>query len=381
MSKKLLSLYIHYPFCKSKCNYCDFYSIPDSNNLSENFLKALKREIIHYSKKYRDTYEICSLYIGGGTPSLLTEKNIEWLFNTLKTFFKFRTDIEITIEVNPESFTETLIKTYSEVGINRISMGVQTLNDRILKTLNRLSDRTTILNKLDLIKKHDVKNFSVDLIYGLPFQTFKIFKSDLFNIMKYKPKHISLYNLTINKNSKIFTLYKQHPKIFPSEKQEYKFYKFANNFLLLYGLRRYELSNFAKKKFHSYHNLRYWLQKDYLGLGPAAVSTIETIRWKNISNVIQYINKLKRNKLPAVQYEKINNLTYINEKIMLNLRLQKGINLKKLKANENINLLKLKANEIYEMKKNKLLKIKNNHLYLSLKGIMVSNKVISQLFL
>ena len=379
MSNKL-SLYIHYPFCKSKCIYCDFYSITEHNNLIGQYLDALKKEIIYYSKKFRNKYRISSIYIGGGTPSLLNSEQITFIFNTIKTFFNTDKVEEITIEVNPESLTDSLIKTYKKLEVSRISVGVQSFNNKVLKTINRLATKKIILEKLKLLRKYKFKNFSIDLIFGLPYQTLATLKNDLLTAVINRPRHISLYNLMIKEYLPIYKLLYSNPEIFPSEDTEYKMYQFACRFLALHGYRRYEISNFARKGYHSYHNLRYWLQKDYLGLGPAAVSTINNLRWKNVSDVFAYIIKLKEDLIPVENYEKIDNLKFINEKIMLSLRLRKGINLDVFKKETGIDFLYRKNDVIKELKKEKLIRVRKGHLYLRPKGIMVSNLVVSKLF-
>ncbi len=375
---KKLSLYIHFPFCKSKCTYCDFYSITDRKKENE-YISALKDEILFYSKKYRNQYIITTIYIGGGTPSLISIKNLTSIINIIKEAFFLDKKIEFTIEVNPESINSELVDFYYKAGINRLSIGVQTFNNKILKILNRLANREIILKKLDMIKNSKFPNYSFDLIYGLPYQNLKLFKEDLKLAILFKPKHISLYMLMLKNDVPLYKLYIKKPQIFPDENDIAKYFILADKYLSSHKLKRYEISNFAKKNYISLHNLRYWLQKDYLGVGASATSTISNLRWNNINNISEYIKKIKNNEPPVKNYEAIDKLTHINERIMLNLRLRKGINLLSFKKEENIDLIKAKFNIIKELRSEKLIRIRHNHLYLTRKGIMVSNAVISKL--
>ncbi len=374
---KKLGIYIHIPFCKSKCFYCDFYSIVSSENKIQEYLKALIKELKFYAKQLKDKYVIDSIYIGGGTPSLLKPFQIENLMRNLMDSFKIKNNCEISIEVNPESLTEEHLKVFKKCFINRISIGVQTFNNRILKAINRLTDKNEIIKKIHLVKKHGFNNISIDLIFGLPYQSFKDFKKDLKLSADFQVKHLSLYGLTLSKKTMLYDLYKKQPEIFPGDDQMAEFYKYAVRFLSHHKLRRYEISNFAGGNFKCRHNLKYWHYHPTLGLGASSVSTLNRQRWKNPENVDKYIVRMNTDKL-KIKKEKISDIQYYNEMIMLKLRLKQGLYINDLSEKER-SLLNSKRETINEFKKLNLIKEKNGYLFLTIKGVLLSNKVISEL--
>ncbi len=371
------SLYIHIPFCKKKCFYCDFYSVVNYNSIIDKYLSAIEKEIQLYSEKYDP--KINSIYIGGGTPSVLNRNQIKSIFHTINKNFKIKPNIEITIEVNPESIDENFIETIKEVGVNRISVGIQSLNDKILKTVGRIADKKMNLKALSLISKIGLNNWSVDMIYGLPYQNIEIFKSDLEEILKFHPKHISLYLLHISKNTKMFEIYKKNPTIFPTDEDITEIYHFANHYLEKNQYKRYEISNFSFSGYESRHNLAYWNKKDYIGIGTSSVSTIKNRRWKNVSNLNRYIELVDKNELPIEKTINLSKQEAIREFIMLQLRLVSGLNTKKLYDKYKFDIWKERKNELERLNSSGFIKTDNNHITLTVKGILVSNSVISEL--
>jgi len=372
-----ISLYIHIPFCKRKCNYCDFYSIVASENLISRYIDSLIQEMKIYSRKY--DFKINTIYIGGGTPSILNPEYIRIIVKNIRKYFKSIPEPEFTIEANPESVNKEFLETLKKCGVNRLSMGIQSFNDKLLKIAGRLASREIIDEKINLVKKMNFINWSADLIYGLPYQHLKDFEYDLDTIINYNPSHISLYALTIEKGTNFFSLYREKQEIFPSDDEVSEMYFLANEFLEKNKYYRYEISNFAPKGYECKHNLAYWNLRDYLGLGASAVSTINNTRWKNESDVNKYIKYLKENKLPLSNMTKLTKKEKIQEFIMLQLRLRKGLDLKILKQQYEIDLLKQKFSEIEEFIKAGLIKLQKNRIFLTIKGIIVSNSVISAL--
>ncbi|HEC91752.1 MAG TPA: radical SAM family heme chaperone HemW [Candidatus Atribacteria bacterium] len=372
-----ISLYIHIPFCKRKCNYCDFYSIVASENLISRYIDSLIQEMKIYSRKY--DFKINTIYIGGGTPSILNPEYIRIIVKNIRKYFKSIPEPEFTIEANPESVNKEFLETLKKCGVNRLSMGIQSFNDKLLKIAGRLASREIIDEKINLVKKMNFINWSADLIYGLPYQHLKDFEYDLDTIINYNPSHISLYALTIEKGTNFFSLYREKQEIFPSDDEVSEMYFLANEFLEKNKYYRYEISNFAPKGYECKHNLAYWNLRDYLGLGASSVSTINSTRWKNVSDVNKYIKYLKENKLPLSNMTKLTKKEKIQEFIMLQLRLRKGLDLKILKQQYEIDLLKQKFSEIEEFIKAGLIKLQKNRIFLTIKGIIVSNSVISAL--
>ena len=375
MRKKELGLYIHIPFCKSKCTYCDFYSIIFDKDLIKKYLICLEKEIQFYAANYGKDFFLNTIYIGGGTPSILDAIQIDSLLNIVNKNFEVKKGAEITIEMNPESINQDHLLLFKNKIVNRLSLGIQSFNNYVLKTIKRLADKEKILSVIKQIQKYQIDNFSFDLIFGLPYQNFKIFKNDLKMAMDYFPPHLSLYSLMLNTDTPLYDFYLKNRNEFPLDNEIVRYYEYADNYLSKHKLLRYEISNFSHEGYESKHNLKYWLQKPYLGLGVSAVSTVNLERWKNPDDISSYFKTINMKKMPIK--EKLDNITFFNEKIMLNLRLTKGM---KIGINGEKFLLE-KQELIDEMLKQKLIVFKDKYLCLTVKGIMVSNEIISQLFI
>ncbi len=288
------ALYIHIPFCISKCKYCDFFSQTKiSKSLLDSYISARCNEI-EFRTKFYDIKNLKTIYIGGGTPSLLSVNNIENLFNYLKGLYPFSSEMEITIEANPDDVDEELLQTYKSNGINRLSCGIQSMNDKALQFACRRASVLENRRLLDLIRSKWNGNFSLDLICGLPCENEKSFMAGLEEIISYEPDHISMYSLTIEEGTPF-------GKLFNSGKLKYD-YDFSDSlwlqgrsFLEKSGYFQYEVSNFAKKGKESKHNLYYWNHKDYIGCGSGASGTVyyddgSGFRWTNSKNLEEYIN-------------------------------------------------------------------------------------------
>ena len=379
INMKKLGIYIHIPFCRSKCAYCDFYSIVSSEHKIEQYLKALNKELAFYSSIYKKKYTIDTVYIGGGTPSILAPEQIEFLIENIKKTFVIIPKPEISIEVNPESLSEAHLKIFQKCGINRLSIGVQTFNNKILKTIKRRTDKAEIIKKIKLAGKY-FKKISLDLIIGLPYQDEALFKKDLENAVSFKPVHLSLYSLMLKKDLPLFQVYKEKKDIFLDDDQTADCYIYADKFLSAHKLKRYEISNFVNKGYECIHNLKYWLLQPYLGLGASAASFMDGRRWKNIDDVDKYIKHTVTGKFKEREFENINKIKHYNEKIMLSLRLKDGIDIKGLSRKE-AEFLQQKEKEISNFKKMNYLKEKGGRLYLTVKGVMVSNSIISELLM
>lgn len=376
--KKKLGLYIHIPFCRSKCYYCDFYSIVYDRGLIDRYLKNMEKEILLYSQQYARTHVIDTVFIGGGTPTMLEGRQIKNLMAKVNGCFTLLKNAEITIESNPESLTGEHLRVFREMNINRISLGVQTFQDRILKLTNRPTDREEILKKIGLIKKFKMSNLSLDLIFGLPEQTFSVFKQDLKTALDFRPQHLSLYGLMMDKKTPLYKLYLKKKSIFPTDEDHVRFYQYARHLLERHKWVQYEISNFARPGFACRHNLKYWKGAEYLGIGASATSTMDRRRWTNICRITDYSAKLEAGERPVMKYEKLTKTKTYNEKVMLRLRLREGLVLKDLEPAER-RILESKKGEIRELVQMGLLQSDGSRLTIPLKGTMVSNEVISWL--
>ncbi|CAL4324513.1 Heme chaperone HemW [Buchnera aphidicola (Chaitophorus sp. 3695)] len=283
MKFPLLSLYIHIPWCLSKCPYCDFYSktIDIKNIPSEQYIQHLLidfNQSIHLIKSRK----IYSIFIGGGTPNLINPKHIGFLIQEIKKKVPFYKDIEITLEANPKSINEEVFFEYKEAGINRLSLGIQSFNEKILNTIKRHYTFQELIETINIIKKINFNSLNFDLIFGLPQQTLKDFILDLKYAKNFKPQHISLYQLSIEPN----TIFYKNTPILPKEKEIFKMHSQSIKILKKYDYLKYEISSYSKIKYQCQHNLNYWKFGDYLGIGCGAHSKI-TIQKNKIIRIIK----------------------------------------------------------------------------------------------
>jgi oxygen-independent coproporphyrinogen III oxidase len=292
----------------------------------DRFLAALKKEALLYGKTFR---QFDSLYFGGGTPSLLDERGLKEIFSTLRAQFEFSSDTEITIEMNPDDVTTKKLKSYKKLGVNRISLGTQSLNDKELAFLKRRHTAEGAKKALALLQRHGFDNVGIDLMNGLPGQTEKLWMSTLEEALSFKPAHISCYQLTIGSKT-VFGKMTQEGKLkLPSEEKQRKIFLSTSRFLQERGFVHYEVSNFARsKKYRSRHNLKYWRHVPYLGLGPAAHSFLNDRRWWNVRSVEQYCAALNKNNKPVEEDEKLSPEQLELERLFLGFRNLEGVNIK-----------------------------------------------------
>ena len=372
--KKPLALYIHIPFCEKKCNYCSFVSFCDKFNKVDEYVDCLCKELL---LRKLDNYYLKSIYIGGGTPSVLSAEKIEKILSVIKTIYEISDDAEITIEVNPNSITTEKALKYKEIGINRVSIGIQSLSDKKLKLLGRVHNRQIALNSLQILKDVGFDNVNCDLIISLSRQTqFEINKS--IKLLKKFATHFSIYSLSIEDNTQFFDMYKRGELKLPSENKSAKLYNKTCKFLQKLGYKRYEVSNFAKRGYESKHNKTYWDLNEYLGIGIASHSFIGNMRYANTEDFDYYLTALSNGNLPF-SCEKLSKQDLIEETIMLSLRVESGLNLEKLKANYNVDLLQTKKNEILLLKNLGLIYVENGFLKVTDRGFLLLNQIILKL--
>ena len=320
-------IYIHIPFCESKCGYCDFYSGTDLK-YQNDFLVCLEKEITIYAKDYKNREIFDTIYIGGGTPSVLSAEQIARILNLLNKNFKITNDAEITIEINPGTVNKSKLQEIKNAGINRLSIGVQSFNAGELQFLERIHDVNDSLKSIRLAKEVGFKNISIDLIYALPGQTVQIWKSSLDKAIELNPEHISAYNLTIETGTPFGDL-KNRGILKPlSELQENEFFDCTDSILSNASYNHYEISNFAREeKYISKHNYKYWQHNYYLGFGPSAHSFWDNQRWSNKRSIEQYISQLIKNEKPLDFCESLSAKDLEFEHIFLSLRTYNGIDL------------------------------------------------------
>ena len=367
-----IGVYVHIPFCKKKCDYCDFISYCNKDNLIEDYVQAVKAEIQSQNIKP----EITTIYIGGGTPSYIDSKYIIEILEKIKEK-NVSSNAEITIEVNPGTVTKEKLEDYIKSGINRISIGLQTTNDELLKQIGRIHNFTQFLETYKLAKKVGFKNINVDLMLGLPNQRIKDLKESLEQIIKLKPKHISVYSLIVEDGTPIANKIEKGEMQLPDEELERNMYWFVKNTLELNGFIHYEISNFAKKGYEAKHNLNCWNQKEYIGIGASAHSYRDITRYSNTENIEEYIENVNngnfnRNKIiHEVQKED----DAKKEFMLLGLRKIKGVDINQFKNKFGDNPIYLFRNELKKLTDERLLMIDNNNIRLTNKGLDLANLV------
>jgi oxygen-independent coproporphyrinogen III oxidase len=375
-AKSTAGLYVHIPFCGRKCLYCDFYSKVPRTGEIEAFLNALGVEARLRNEGEYGPFVYDSVFLGGGTPSLLSAVQIKSLFKHIRSHNQISPSAEITIECNPSSIQIELLKAYKELGINRISLGVQTFNDTHLEMLGRLHDSAEAKASFKEIKLAGFENISIDLIYGLPDQTIEEWRSDLAQTIGLGPTHISAYNLIIEPGTLFGKLYSQGKLELPSEDIQSEMYEALNNDLGVAGFGRYELSNFARPGFECQHNLKYWHLKPYLGLGPSAVSFDGETRIRNEANLDLYLKAAYDKEPPPHEDETLEPEKLREEAIMMGLRLTEGLSCTELRERFGYDILSDKADAIKSLTDNGYLLLEDDHLKLAPKALFISDEVI-----
>ena len=321
--KNRLGIYIHIPFCASKCGYCDFYSLAGCGHLMAPYQEALIAHLEESSHAIRN-YEVDSIYFGGGTPSFYGADRIVELLDVLKLNGNVRLDSEVTMECNPDSISPTAMELLREEGVNRLSIGIQATDNNLLKLIGRRHNFQQAQKAVQDARKAGFENISVDLIYGLPSQTKGDWATTLARIVELHPEHISCYGLKLEPGTPMYDEY-NGSSILPDDDEQADMYSYAAEMLERYGYKHYEVSNFCAPGFESRHNLKYWELDDYMGFGPGAHSSVGNLRYSFIKDLKQYIAGVNRKTSIIDEYETIDTLERAVEYIMLGMRTSRGI--------------------------------------------------------
>lgn len=362
---KEIGIYIHIPFCKRKCYYCDFLSFCYEENNIEKYIVSLKNEIESFI--IDEKLKVKTIYIGGGTPSFIDSKYIKELLGLIKSKFGFGE--EITIEVNPGTVTEEKLKDYLEAGINRLSIGMQSANNILLEKIGRIHTYEQFEDTYKLARKVGFKNINVDVMFGLPSQTTKDVKDTLKKIIDLNPEHISTYSLILEEGTKLYN--EQNKYTFPNDIEEREMYHYIISELKQNDYIQYEISNFAKKGYYSKHNVDCWNQHEYLGFGLGAHSYYKNIRYNNTIDFKQYIENKNIHNICEVQKD---NTQKLKERIMLGLRLIEGISISDINREFGANVEEIFKIELEDLKKNNLIEV-NHNIKLTPKGLDFANIV------
>lgn len=372
MKNEQAGLYIHIPFCKSKCGYCSFYSIK-SLNLIPDFIDALKKEMKFYSKLFKS---FDTVYLGGGTPSLLTPQQIETILKTVGKFYKIDPHAEITIEVNPGDVSLEYFQSLRLLGINRLNIGIQSFDDQLLKFLGRRHSANDALESMEAAQDAGFSNIGLDLIYGVHHQDLKSWDKTLQKTITLKPEHISCYQLSLAPKTPLYQIYQEKSIKLPSNEQQTKYFFTTSEILENDGYLHYEVSNFAREEcLKSKHNMKYWQHVPYLGLGPAAHSFLDNKRWWNKAAVKTYLQEISAGNMPVENTETLSAEQLQLEALFLGLRTKAGIDLKLYKIRYGVDLLEDKKSMIDLLIKNKLVELKDSFLRPTRAGMAVADSL------
>lgn len=372
MTTDPIGLYVHIPFCLKKCAYCDFCSFPVNEVCGRNqYIDALCSEIRSYKTK---VISVNSIFFGGGTPTLLSGEEFRKIVNQINDSFIVTSDAEFTIETNPKTLTEKNLMEYISCGVNRISIGLQTIHEKELKKLGRLHSFSEFNDTYSLVRKCGIKNVSVDLMYGIPEQSLDSFRETIDKVVALSPEHISLYGLIVEDGTYLSNNLSEFN--LPTEDEECDMYYLAANILRKNGYSHYEISNYAKEGFACKHNLKYWKGMEYIGVGIAAYSYFDETRYGNSRNFDEYISDFNS----CREYsEKIELADKKFEFAMLSLRLSDGFSLSEYSERFGESFLSGRDFILDKLKKSNLIRLENDRIFLTEEGFYVSNSILTEL--
>lgn len=369
---KKLGLYIHIPFCEKKCNYCDFLSAPANQQVQIAYMDTLQREIMEKSIKYK-AYCVDTVFIGGGTPTCVPYETIVRMMNTVKSSFLLTGDCEITMECNPGTVTKESLENYRKAGINRLSIGLQSTENSILKELGRIHTFEQFLESYKWAREVGFENINVDLMSGLPNQTLKQYEESLLEVLKLDVEHISAYSLIVEEGTPFYQLYEEDKLALPEEETEREMYYLTKEKLMAAGLFRYEISNYAKEGYECKHNVRYWVRQDYLGLGLGASSMINNVRFKNTEWLDEYL--IENKYMDRIEEQELSVMEQMEEFMFLGLRMTKGVSKEKFYENFGSSMEEIYGSILEKLKKQGLLEETGDYIRLTKYGQDVSNRV------
>ncbi|MEI3412971.1 MAG: radical SAM family heme chaperone HemW [Blautia sp.] len=375
LNKDTLELYIHIPFCIKKCDYCDFLSGPVSRAGQEAYVYALLREIKEAAS--REKRPVSTLFIGGGTPSVLPVDLMELLLRELSEQFRFLPEGECTIEANPGTLTEEKLVLYRKYGLNRISIGLQSPVDKELKMLGRIHDYREFLESYELARNVGFDNINVDLMFAIPGQSYEGWVRNLRTVAALAPEHISAYSLIIEEGTPFFS----RKLDLPDEDTEYRMYEDVAEILGEYGYHQYEISNYARYGFECRHNKGYWERKDYLGLGLGAVSLIGKKRFTNTNIMEEYLNHSRDLTRIRKDMEILEKKDEMGEFMFLGLRMTEGVSEEEFQEYFHVSVEKIYGRVIEKYIRQGLLEKRNGRIFLTRRGIHVSNAVMADFLL
>lgn len=368
-----IGLYVHIPFCLKKCSYCDFCSFPDFDKQKrKEYINALKKEIFSYNRK--EKISVNTVFFGGGTPSILEADEFEEIYKAILESFILTNDVEFTIEVNPKTLTGEKLSKYISCGVNRISIGLQTIHNNEYKMLGRIHNFEDFQNTYNLARKSGIDNINVDLMYGIPGQTLDSLSETLRKVAELKPEHISAYSLILEEGTKLFDV--KDSLVFPDEDADFDMYTLIGNVLKEAGYSHYEISNYALPGYECQHNLKYWRCNEYIGVGLSAYSYFNGERFGNTNKFSEYFSE---NPTQYSYRELIDIESKAYEYVMLSLRLSEGFSTKEYKKLFGFDFLNSRKDIISKFISSGHMKLEKNRIYLTENGFYISNAILREL--
>lgn len=380
ISANTRSLYIHWPFCPYRCHYCPFVALASHDPFMERYHNALVKEIREFGKQYTEKLPLDTIYFGGGTPSTYPDHLLLDMFDILREYFIFDQNTEITLEVNPGTVRFEQLALWKKLGINRISIGVQSLNDSVLQKLNRLQKATDVYSLLEKAPAY-FDNISVDVILGLPGVSKTEWKALLATIVTWKITHLSMYVLEIHDTTPLFFNVKSKKVTLPCDDEVVELYHWSREFLADHGFAQYEVSSFARNTKESRHNTTYWERKPYRGFGLGACSFDGASRLQNEKNLMKYLESIEQNMYQPIFTEVITKDQIYAEKIMLGLRRMKGVSWEDISENLSDEQKAKIITTINALQQQKLITENDGRLQLTPAGLVVENEIITRLSL
>lgn len=374
--KKDLGLYIHIPFCIKKCAYCDFLSWSGDKDQKEEYVRDLEQEIRSY-KTFAADYQVSTVYFGGGTPSILETGQIERIMEALRQTFRIEKKAEITLEMNPGTARKEKLKVYRQLGINRLSIGIQSVKNENLKLLGRIHTYEDFLESYHMAREAGFDNISGDLISSLPGQTLEEWKEELEILIRTPLEHLSVYQLIIEEGTEFYERYGEHEELLPDEETSREIYLWTGEYLENQGFRQYEISNYARAGKESRHNLRYWERKDYLGLGLGAASMIRNMRMSNTRDWEKYRTGCRDPRKIREEVEFLEEPRQIEEFMFLGLRKTRGVSRKEFRRTFGKDLDLIYEKTLKKYLENGMLQESGDRIFLSEEGILLSNHIFA----
>ena len=370
-----LELYVHIPFCVRKCQYCDFLSGPSDEETKDRYIEALLKEI--RAAEHTEDYEIVSVFIGGGTPSALKAEAIASIMRTLQEKFFFCEDAEVTIEANPGTVDLEKLTIYRNVGINRLSLGLQSTDAEELKLLGRIHSYEEFLKSYEWAREAGFSNINIDLMFAIPGQTGEAWRQHLYQVAELNPEHISAYSLIIEEG----TPFAEQNLDLPDEDTEYQMYEDTAEILERYGYRQYEISNYAKQGYMCRHNAGYWQRLEYLGFGLGASSLYGGMRFSNTHQMQEYLTDSRKPEQIRKDVTVLSRNEQIEEFMFLGLRMTEGISEKKIEENFNVRLMDIYGDILQKYEETGFMEHIETKWRLTRKGIHVSNHILADFLL